>query len=507
MHYSAYANAEKFYNKYCEIGIENKNILDVGSYNVNGTLKPIFEKGKYIGLDMEEGRNVDVVANAHEIPFKDGHFDIVLSSSCFEHDDMFWETFLEMCRVLKPGGYLYVQAPSNGPYHGWPGDNWRFYIDSWLALEKWGIKKGYDLELVERYIDDITPPLDYEGPRVWNDSIGIFRKKEEETQDFIIKSIGTGRHNMLDRGDKKIALISSFCDDEIKLKCLKKNIIKVKEMGLDVMVLSPVLLDEEVIRLSDYVFYTKDNPVLDWPEKAIYYWTEFYHKGNKCKFSRTVSDYGWAGFHQVKQLSQIAHGMDYDYYYHMIYDLKVDDLKEYFLKQESKTIFPSKRDETTWNYGLHFMIFNKECLKLFSDLITKELYMRFNSGNAFDCLEKIAQIMNCDRGDKFVEDEIYYFENNDFFNFSPFKDFNFFIENNDKLLSNIKLWFYNMTEQINLTIRVNGIEKNEIINNFDIIDLGVNKNNIEDIEISYNSESHNITKIINKLKHSTVELL
>jgi ribosomal protein L20 len=64
-----------------------------------------------------------------------------------------------------------------------------------------------------------------------------------------------------------------------------------------------------------------------------------------------------------------------------------------------------------------------------------------------------------------------------------------------------------MTEQINLTIRVNGIEKNEIINNFDIIDLGVNKNNIEDIEINYNSESHNITKIINKLKHSTVELL
>jgi peptidoglycan hydrolase-like protein with peptidoglycan-binding domain len=79
-------------------------------------------------------------------------------------------------------------------------------------------------------------------------------------------------------------------------------------------------------------------------------------------------------------------------------------------------------DETTWNYGLHFMIFNKECLKLFSDLITKELYMRFNSGNAFDCLEKIAQIMNCDRGDKFAEDEIYYFENNDLFNFSPFKD-------------------------------------------------------------------------------------
>lgn len=306
---------------------------------------------------------------------------------------------------------------------------------------------------------------------------------------------------------KKIALISSFCDNEIKLKCLKNNIIKVKELGLDVMVLSPILLDEEVIQISDYIFYTKDNPILDWPEKAIYYWREFFHNGNRYKFSRTVPDYGWAGLHQVKQLSQIAYGMNYDYYYHMIYDLKIDDLKEYFLRQESKTIFPSKRDETTWNYGLHFMIFNKENLKLFSDLITKELYMKFNSGNAFDCLEQIALIMNCNRGNRFAEDEIYYFENNDFFNLSPFKNFNFFIENNDQILSNIRLWFYNLTGEINLIIRTNGVEKNEIINNFDIVDLGVNKNNMEDIEIIYNSESHNITKIINKLKHSTVEIL
>ena len=157
MHHSAYVNAEKFYHKYCEHGIENKKILDVGSYDVNGTMKPIFKKCQYIGLDMEDGPNVDIVSDAHNIPFQNSYFDIVLSSSCFEHDDMFWETFLEMCRVVNDGGYLYVQAPSNGPYHGWPGDNWRFYIDSWKALEKWGKKNGYDIELVEHYIDETTP--------------------------------------------------------------------------------------------------------------------------------------------------------------------------------------------------------------------------------------------------------------------------------------------------------------------------------------------------------------
>lgn len=200
MHYSAYANAEKFFNNYCREGIETKKILDVGSYDVNGTMKPIFEKGQYIGLDMEAGPNVDVVSDAHNIPFQNNYFDIVLSSSCFEHDDMFWETFLEMCRVVNDGGYLYVQAPSNGPYHGWPGDNWRFYIDSWKALEKWGKKNGYDIELIEHYIDETTPAPDYEGNRIWNDSVAIYRKKSIKSFTCDLKSIELGHLKTKYRG-------------------------------------------------------------------------------------------------------------------------------------------------------------------------------------------------------------------------------------------------------------------------------------------------------------------
>ena len=191
MHYSAYINAEKFKNKYID-KINNKKILDIGSYDVNGTMKPIFDEGNYIGLDMEKGPNVDVVSDAHNIPFQNEYFDVVLSSSCFEHDDMFWETFLEMCRVVNHGGYLYIQAPSNGPYHGWPGDNWRFYIDSWKALEKWGRKNNYDIELIDHYIDETTPPSPNEGDRIWNDSVAIYRKRQNKVFDVSLKSIETG---------------------------------------------------------------------------------------------------------------------------------------------------------------------------------------------------------------------------------------------------------------------------------------------------------------------------
>jgi SAM-dependent methyltransferase len=170
MHDTAYKNGEKFFDKYCKDGIENKTILDVGSYDVCGTLKPIFKEGKYTGLDIEAGPNVDVVITPHEFPFERDSFDIIVSSSCFEHNPMFWLTFSEMCRVAKSGGYIYICAPSAGAYHGHPGDCWRFYADSWKALETWAKRNGHDVELVESYVET-------DSYQSWKDSVGIYRKR------------------------------------------------------------------------------------------------------------------------------------------------------------------------------------------------------------------------------------------------------------------------------------------------------------------------------------------
>ena len=71
---------------------------------------------------------------------------------------------------------------------------------------------------------------------------------------------------------KKIALISTFCDNQEKLNLLKENITKIKSFDVDVMVISPLKLDDETIELSDYLIYTKENPVLNWPEKSYFQW-------------------------------------------------------------------------------------------------------------------------------------------------------------------------------------------------------------------------------------------
>lgn len=175
MHKSAFLNAQKFYDNYCSTNIENKKILDVGSWNGgNGCLRPIFDMGQYLGLDIQKGPNVDVVGDASNIPFDNNTFDIVVSSSCFEHDPMFWISFLEICRVTKPSGYIYICAPSSGPYHPekCPGDSWRFYPDSWASLCSWANRNNYDLKLIESYIDKTYYPPDDN----WQDSVGIFQK-------------------------------------------------------------------------------------------------------------------------------------------------------------------------------------------------------------------------------------------------------------------------------------------------------------------------------------------
>lgn len=173
MHSIAYEFATQFYNTFCRALTSSSVVVDFGSYDVNGTVKAIFAAHQYIGIDMAAGPNVDIVCENSKTPFEDTSVDVIVSTSCFEHDECFWMTFLEMCRIVKEGGYIYINAPSAGDYHGHPGDCWRFYKDSWSALAKWAKKQGYAIELVYSHVSD----RDH-----WKDSIGVFRKKKTGIQ-------------------------------------------------------------------------------------------------------------------------------------------------------------------------------------------------------------------------------------------------------------------------------------------------------------------------------------
>ncbi len=177
MHDTASATGKAFFEVYGHPGCA---ILDVGSYDVNGTLRPFApERARYTGVDRDAGPGVDIVNDdPHRLPFPSAYFDLVVSTSCLEHDRMFWVTFAEMARVVKPGGFIYVSAPVNGPVHRHPFDCWRFYPDAYFGLVDWAQHCGQQLWGIETFL--IPPRQD-----VWTDFVAVFGKPPIPKRDLM----------------------------------------------------------------------------------------------------------------------------------------------------------------------------------------------------------------------------------------------------------------------------------------------------------------------------------
>lgn len=167
MHDTAMAIGSAFFDVYCS---NWKTVLELGSMNVNGSLRSACPSSvQYLGMDVEHGKSVDIVVKVGEpLPLRDDFADAIISSSQLEHDDFFWETFLEFARVVRPGGFIYIDAPSNGLYHRYPNDNWRFYPDCGHVLARWARKHGHNVELIESFVAD-------KNKDVWNDFVAVFR--------------------------------------------------------------------------------------------------------------------------------------------------------------------------------------------------------------------------------------------------------------------------------------------------------------------------------------------
>jgi len=145
-------------------------IADVGSADINGSYKQIFDllDCEYTGIDLKEGPGVSVVLTSpYEFPLPDDEYDIVFSGQTFEHAGHFWKTFSEMCRITKPNGLIIVITPSRGPVHRYPVDCYRFMPDAMAALAEHG-----EVVLVDSWTSDFGP---------FHDAVGVFRKSASDS--------------------------------------------------------------------------------------------------------------------------------------------------------------------------------------------------------------------------------------------------------------------------------------------------------------------------------------
>lgn len=172
MHDTSMETGKRFFDTYAG-GRHGLTVVDIGAQSVNGSLRSVAPAAcRYIGVDFVAGEGVDIViTDPYALPLDDASADMVVCSSCFEHSEFFWLLFNEVLRILKPDGVFYLNVPSNGTFHRFPVDCWRFYPDSGVALENWGRRSGYRPALLESFTSA-------QKKEVWNDFVAVFLKDE-----------------------------------------------------------------------------------------------------------------------------------------------------------------------------------------------------------------------------------------------------------------------------------------------------------------------------------------
>jgi SAM-dependent methyltransferase len=144
----------------------NCDVLDIGSLDINGNNRYLFDNYTYTGVDIGEGNNVDVVSKGHEYkPSK--QFDVVISSECFEHDMFYKETLLNCAELLKSGGMFLFSCASTGRKehgtlrtrkdsspHTTKVEDWQNYYKN---LTEDDIKEVLDMSIFSEYYFEYNP--------------------------------------------------------------------------------------------------------------------------------------------------------------------------------------------------------------------------------------------------------------------------------------------------------------------------------------------------------------
>jgi len=94
----------------------NKRVLDIGSLNINGDNRFLFENCNYVGIDIGPGTSVDYVESGHLFKPHDGiKYDTVITTNCFEHNPFYKETLINVVEnLLNSGGMFLLSCATTG---------------------------------------------------------------------------------------------------------------------------------------------------------------------------------------------------------------------------------------------------------------------------------------------------------------------------------------------------------------------------------------------------------
>jgi hypothetical protein len=299
---------------------------------------------------------------------------------------------------------------------------------------------------------------------------------------------------------KKLALISSYCNDDNKLNILKKNIQVLKSLDLDVFVISPIKIDVD----CNFFFQTYENPILNWPDKAISLWRTIPYEDKTIKLQPILKDTGWASLYQIKKMMEFASTYEYDLFYLLIYDLEIDDVLISDIKNNvSNTTYPRQdfnNPKIIFKSSFHFSIFDKEKLIEMSNLIRLEQYKN-EDGFAEDFIVKWTKQINMNVSNHVVKDLVH-IELGDVFDLSIDKNYKFFI--NKEQNKKFKIFIYDFHKPIDLKINENFLR---ITKNPTFVEFPLNCEEIKTISLKCENNEINYSHFYNEITRNILEVI
>lgn len=129
MHPTSMATMKNFIEKYDLIN--DHVVLDIGSYNHNGSYKELFKSGSslYLGIDIVPGPNVDIILGSKIWDWL-APVDAIISGQTLEHVEDVPSLLAKLKEKIKLDGLLCLIAPSEGPPHDFPSWYRNYSIES-----------------------------------------------------------------------------------------------------------------------------------------------------------------------------------------------------------------------------------------------------------------------------------------------------------------------------------------------------------------------------------------